>query len=280
MDQMQPTTLSRSPKNTRVVFTFGRFQPPHIGHALLINNVLRLAKELKADHYVVISASCNEDGNNGKKKKWIGTPAYTKQRTERTFTSCAKNENPLKIDRKLHYLQRMFPTVRFLCADEFGSNMFAVLGHLKDAGYTQFTGAFGSDRAVEMTKTFARVDATAAADRKLGINVVSIGERDDKADDVTGASATKMREAAVRGEPEDVKYFIEHSKIGDMTLEEALTMMQEIRDSLWPSEGKAGGGAARAGSRARRPPTAIKHKPRPKTYRLRADEKPLRSKRS
>jgi len=267
-------SLSRTPKNTRVVFTFGRFQPPHIGHALLINNVLRLAKELKADHYVVISASCNEDGNNGKKKKWIGTPAYTKQRTERTFTSCAKNENPLKIDRKLHYLQRMFPTVRFLCADEFGSNMFAVLGHLKDAGYTQFTGAFGSDRAVEMTKTFARVDATAAADRKLGINVVSIGERDDKADDVTGASATKMREAAVRGEPEDVKYFIEHSKIGDMTLEEALTMMQEIRDSLWPSESKAGGGAARLQR------TAIKHKPRPKSYRLRADEKPLRSKRS
>jgi len=267
-------TLSRTPKNTRVVFTFGRFQPPHIGHALLINNVLRLAKELKADHYVVISASCNEDGNNSKKKKWIGTPAYTKQRTERTFTSCAKNENPLKIDRKLHYLQRMFPTVRFLCADEFGSNMFAVLGHLKDAGYTQFTGAFGSDRAVEMTKTFARVDATAAADRKLGINVVSIGERDDKADDVTGASATKMREAAVRGEPEDVKYFIEHSKIGDMTLEEALTMMQEIRDSLWPSESKAGGGAARLQR------TVIKHKPRPKSYRLRADEKPLRSKRS
>ena len=265
------TTLSRTPNNTRVVFTFGRFQPPHIGHALLINNVLRLAKDLKADHYVVISASCNDDG---KKKKWIGTPAYAKQRTERTFTSCAKNENPLKIDRKLHYLQRMFPTVRFLCADEFGSNMFAVLGHLKDAGYTQFTGAFGSDRAIEMTKTFARVDENAAADRKLGINVVSIGERDDKADDVTGASATKMREAAVRGEPEDVKYFIEHSKIGDMTLDEALTMMQEIRDSLWPSEGKAGGGAARLQR------TAIKHKPRPKSYRLRADEKPLRSKRS
>jgi len=53
-----------------------------------------------------------------------------------------------------------------------------------------------------------------------------------------------------------------------MTLEEALTMMQEIRDSLWPKEGSGGAGA---GSRGRRTAPAIKHKPRPKTYRLRAD---------
>lgn len=233
----------------KLVFTFGRFQPPHVGHALLIKQVLAEAKRTKSDHYIVVSSSCN--------KAWVGSKVHKRQKTEQTFESCRANENPLKIDRRVYYLQRMFPSVRFLRADHVGKTIFSAIQSFKeDSGYTDITAMFGGDRVNEMNEMFTKYD--------LNVKVMSVGQRDDGAEDITGASATKMREAAVRGELDDIKYFVDHAKIGDMTLSDTLAMMQEVRDSLWQ------GGAKRT-------PVTISHKPRPKKYKLKPDEKPGRA---
>jgi len=237
-----------SPK--KLVFTFGRFQPPHVGHDLLIKQVLAEAKRTKSDHYIVVSSSCN--------KAWVGSKVHKRQKTESTFESCRANENPLKIDRRIYYLQRMFSSVRFLKADHAGKTIFSAIQSFKDSGYTDITAMFGGDRVNEMNDMFTKYD--------LNVKVMSVGQRDDAADDITGASATKMREAAVRGELDDIKYFVDNAKIGDMTLSDTLAMMQEVRDSLWPAATPARGGAKRT----------ISHKPRPKKYKLKPDEKPPR----
>jgi nicotinic acid mononucleotide adenylyltransferase len=69
----------------KVVFAFGRFQPPTTGHELLVNAVKKLAGTT-ADH--VIYASKTED----------------------------KKSNPLPVARKVYFLKRMFPKTNFLAA--------------------------------------------------------------------------------------------------------------------------------------------------------------------
>jgi len=72
--------------NKKVVFAFGRFQPPTIGHELLIKAVKKIAGS-SSDY--VIYASKTED----------------------------KKTNPLPVDRKLYFLNRIFPNTNFKAAD-------------------------------------------------------------------------------------------------------------------------------------------------------------------
>jgi nicotinic acid mononucleotide adenylyltransferase len=220
----------------KVVFTYGRFQPPHIGHALLISQLHEIALQHNATPYVIVTASCNEN--------WFSSRIYKIQRAENTFKSCKANENPLPIELKLNYLRRMFPTTKFIGADKFGNTIFGSVNYLYEKGYRKFIGVFGSDRA----ETFETMFTNAEESRKqkiekdpskeaeypaLNMTIISIGNRNDKADDVTGASATKMRNAAVADSLESREYFIRHSQIGNMTVEDSLEMMKKIREALW-----------------------------------------------
>lgn len=82
----------------KVVLAFGRFQPPTVGHELMVNAVKKIASTQQADH--VIFASTNQD----------------------------KKNNLLSIKRKLYYLNRMFPKTNFASGDE--SMLADVLGKL------------------------------------------------------------------------------------------------------------------------------------------------------
>jgi nicotinamide mononucleotide adenylyltransferase len=234
-----------SPRNSNpektAVFTYGRFQPPHIGHALLINHLQQIAERNNATPYVIVSASCNEE--------WFNSKIFKAQQKITTFKSCKQNENPLPIKRKLYYLRKMFPQIKFIAADEYGSNIFQVIGHISEAGYQRFIGVFGSDRATTFQTMFNRAeeatrikneeDPTSLPAIHIEVNG-SIGIRDDTADDVHGASATKMREAAVANTPTAREYFIVHSQIGNMSIEDSQQMMEDIRKVLWkePSPSK------------------------------------------
>ena len=48
----------------------------------------------------------------------------------------------------------MFPTTKFIPADQYGVNVFNVLGNMRDKGYTKFVGLFGSDRKPVFEKMF------------------------------------------------------------------------------------------------------------------------------
>ena len=68
-----------------IVFTFGRFQPPTIGHGKLFNAVISHAKSVGGEH--LIYASQSFDG---------GRPR-------------AAVKNPLQYKDKIRFLKQMFP---------------------------------------------------------------------------------------------------------------------------------------------------------------------------
>lgn len=300
------TPKSSNPEKT-VVFVYGRFQPPHIGHALLISALEEKARENNAAAYVIVSGSCNED--------WLLSPKYKKQSKLNTFISCKENENPLPIERKVHYLSKMFPTVKFIKANKCGNTIFGSLNCIYEKGYRKFIGLFGSDRADKFQVMFSRTaenirkkladpnfEKTEKELSPIDVHIITIGDkRVDKANDITGASATKMREASVLDTKESHEYFIKHSQIGNMTIEDSLEMMKEIREALWkehkeePEEAKekpkrkskknettkednAEKPDLRRSSRLKTPaeggyiPPKVIHTPRPKNYKFREDE--------
>jgi len=46
--------------HSKVYFTFGRFQPPTIGHKVLIDKLSELARAEDADAYVFVSSKQND----------------------------------------------------------------------------------------------------------------------------------------------------------------------------------------------------------------------------
>ena len=65
-------------KDSTLVFAFGRFNPPTIGHAKLMSKVITEARSKRANHIVFASASTD------------------------------KRSNPLDVDTKVKFMKKMF----------------------------------------------------------------------------------------------------------------------------------------------------------------------------
>lgn len=150
-------------KSNTVVLAFGRMNPPQIGHELLINKVLDIARKNNADHYVY--ASKTQD----------------------------KKKNPLSIQQKLKYLKHSFPKVNIVGADNKVRTFIEAVKFL-DPKYDNLIMIGGSDRVQEFQKLLDTYNGKEY--NYKSIKVVSAGERDPDADDVSGMSASKMRQAA------------------------------------------------------------------------------------
>lgn len=155
-----------------VVFAFGRFNPPTIGHELLFKVVQKLAKSHDADH--VIYASRTQD----------------------------KKKNPLSVDRKIHYLKLMFKGINFVAANE-NERTFIEAVKVLNKKYTNLIMVAGSDRVPEYEKLLNKYNGKEF--HYDTIQVVSAGERDPDADDAAGMSASKMRTLAVKGDYKQFK---------------------------------------------------------------------------
>ena len=150
-----------------IVFAFGRFNPPTIGHELLFKVVQKLAKSHSADH--VIYASRTQD----------------------------KKKNPLSVDRKIHYLKLMFKGINFVAANQNERTFIEAVKALNKK-YTNLIMVAGSDRVAEYEKILNKYNGKEF--NYDTIQVVSAGERDPDADDATGMSASKMRTVASKGD--------------------------------------------------------------------------------
>lgn len=165
----------------KVVFTFGRFTPPTIGHAKLINKVVDVAKQLGAENRIYTSKSFDH----------------------------AKNPIPYKD--KVSFLKQLFPQAN-IEDDPNAHTAFHVAKILSDEGYRDVTMVVGSDRVEEFRTSIGkyikdRNDPKFDPKKHYSFdkfNVVSAGERDPDAAGVEGMSGTKMREAAIKG---DLKAF-------------------------------------------------------------------------
>lgn len=176
----------------KVVFAFGRFQPPTTGHELLVKAVQKIASAQGADH--VIYASKTED----------------------------KKQNPLPVSRKVYYLQRMFAGANFKAANE-QERTFIEAAKALNKRYKNIVMVAGSDRIAEYKKILEKYNGT---EFKFDtVSVVSAGERDPDSDNASGMSGTKMREAAKAGKFSEFKKGIPHS----LTVLDARRLMNEIR---------------------------------------------------
>ncbi len=161
-----------------VVFTFGRFNPPTTGHMKLIEKIVKVAKQNSADYRIFLSRSQDS------------------------------KKNPLKLKDKVKYLKLSAPKYKSAIRSEEIVNVFDILVNLHEAGYEKVIMVVGSDRVSEFKNILNKYNKKAARhgfyDFKE-IEVVSAGERDPDADDVSGMSASKLRALASENNFEEFK---------------------------------------------------------------------------
>ena len=154
-----------------VYFTFGRMNPPTTGHEKLMNE---LAKKSGSNPYRV----------------------YLSQSTD-------KKKNPLDFKYKVKTVRKFFPKhARSVMLDKKVKNVFDAVTEMYNDGFKNVTMVVGSDRINEfntLLKKYNGVKGRHGLYNFNKINVISAGDRDPDADDISGMSASKMRQLANEG---------------------------------------------------------------------------------
>ena len=154
-----------------VFLTFGRMNPPTVGHEKLMNE---LAKKASGNPYKVYLSQAND-----------------------------KKKNPLVYQEKVKMVRKFFPKhARQVMLDKKIKTVFDVAVKLFNEGYKNITMVVGSDRVNDfniLLKKYNGVKGRHGLYNFNKINTVSAGERDPDADDVSGMSASKMRKVAGEG---------------------------------------------------------------------------------
>jgi len=201
----------------KVVFAFGRFQPPTIGHELLITAVKNIAEQQGADHIIYVSKTQDS------------------------------KQNPLNVEEKIAYLRKMFPGTNFVACDAVVRTPVEAAKNL-NTKYQELIMVAGSDRVPMFTKLLN--DYNGKEYNYAMLRVVSAGERDPDSDDASGMSGTKMRAAAVA---DDLPTFMSGLP-KTMSEQDAMNLMNLIRQGLQKPV-KAKKGVAEEASPMIKPPT-------------------------
>jgi hypothetical protein len=155
-----------------VYFTFGRMNPPHIGHGKLMN--VMSAKAGKSAYKVYLSQS--QDAR----------------------------KNPLSFEQKIKYVRKMFPKhARNVVMDKKSRTPMDVASKLYEQGYNKINMVVGEDRLTEFTTLLNKYNGQKGRHGFYNfekINVISSGSRDPDGDAVQGMSATVQREAAKKND--------------------------------------------------------------------------------
>lgn len=154
------------------VFAYGRLNPPTTGHQKLVDKIKNTATQVDGEPMLFLSHS--QDAN----------------------------KNPLDLATKIYFANAFFPGVNVVKKQTKG--FIDILQQLQAQGYENVVVIAGSDRAEGFQKM---IDTYNGKPDKKGVvpftfkraKVVSSGERDPDADDVSGMSASKMRQAASEG---------------------------------------------------------------------------------
>ena len=156
------------------VFTFGRFNPPTTGHAKLVD---KLKKASSGGYNVLLFTSHSND----------------------------RKKNPLSHKQKISYLRKFFGRI---VVDADARTVFDICNELQRQKYTHIRMVVGSDRVKEfdsLIKKYNGVKARHGFYKFEEIEIISAGERDPDADDVSGMSASKMRAYAEDGDFDNFK---------------------------------------------------------------------------
>ena len=146
--------------------TFGRFNPPTIGHQRLIDRVAREAKASGGEYRIYPSRT--EDAK----------------------------KNPLDVGTKLKFMKLSYPEhANAMVDNEEMRTIFDVLTALDKDGYSSVNLVVGGDRVSEFNSLATKYNGDLYTFDE--IKVTSAGGRDPDSDGVEGMSSSKMRKAAI-----------------------------------------------------------------------------------
>ena len=189
-----------------VYFTFGRMNPPTIGHGKLLE---ALFKKAGRNPYKIFLSQSHDN-----------------------------KKNPLMYSDKVRHLRKMFPKyARSIMINNKVRTAIDAAVILYDQGYRNLVMVVGSDRVTEFDVPLQKYNGKAARHgfyNFKSIKVISAGERDPDSEGVEGASATKQRKAAISND------FITFSQglPTSMNTRDAKKLFNDVRKGLGLKEEK------------------------------------------
>ena len=171
----------REDDRATAVFAFGRFNPPTIGHQKLLEKVIAMTKQVNGKGYIFLSHKQNN------------------------------KTDPLNFKEKQDYLKMFYPQLAI--GDAGVKTIIQALQKIQAEGRTRIVMVAGSDRVEEFAKLLNQYNGKPdKAGNDLykfdSIDVVSAGERDPDQEGASGASASKARELAAKGQEHEFSKII------------------------------------------------------------------------
>ena len=195
----------REARSNVCAFTFGRFNPPTIGHEKLLDALAKQAKKNVAPYYVFVSHSENQ------------------------------KKDPLPYTKKVAYMKKMFPKhARDIIVDK-SRQVFEVAVSLYNKGHTSVIMVVGSDRVTEfdgLLKKYNKMEGRHGYYEFEDIQVISAGERDPDSEGVSGMSASKMRAAAMTDDYDSFKNGLPETFGQGMSLFKDVRKFMGVRESF------------------------------------------------
>ena len=160
--EKEPETSEEEFATDTLTVTFGRFNPPTVGHGKLLS----AAKKAAAGGDLKVYPSRSQD----------------------------PKKNPLDPDMKISFMRKMFPDyAENIINDSEMKTIFNVLVLASEDGYDNVNIVVGSDRQAEFENLATKYNGELYNFDQ--IRVISAGVRDADAEGVEGMSASKMRKA-------------------------------------------------------------------------------------
>lgn len=177
-----------------VVFTFGRMNPPTVGHERLVKTVAETARKVGGDHVIYLSQTC------------------------------ASPTDPLEWNFKRRVCESAFPGVN-ISRDILIKTPFQALKYLGES-YNKVILVVGSDQV----KEFADRMTPYAKEWHIDFEIISAGERISESEGVEGMSASKLRQLALEGKAE--KFYEGLPK--NLSLDVKKLVFQRVIEGLHP----------------------------------------------
>ena len=196
-------------KQKTVVFSFGRLNPPTVGHQKLLQKIIQTAQRMSGQPMMFVS-----------------------------YSQDAK-KNPLTAKQKIAYIKKMFPKeARQLKLEDDSSLRNAMdIATKLHGNYDNLVMVVGSDRVKDfktLLNKYNGVDSRHGFYKYDNIQIVSAGERDPDAEGVAGMSASKMRAAAASGDYESFSLGLPYSFKDGEKLFKDIRLGMNIKEQLKP----------------------------------------------
>ena len=196
-------------KQKTAVFSFGRLNPPTIGHQKLLQKIIQTSKQMAG--YACLYVSHSQD----------------------------PKRNPLSAKQKVTYVKKMFPKeARQIKVKEDSSIRNAIdVATTLNGHYENLVMVVGSDRVKDfktLLNKYNGVESRHGYYKYDNIQIVSAGERDPDAEGVAGMSASKMRAAAASGDYESFSLGLPNNFNDGKGLFKDIRLGMNIREQLKP----------------------------------------------